>query len=155
MPGSVHKPNSMGRVFKEGPASRHRFEDASSALDSESTVDSASPGHQPDQSFGFVGVELVNDEYPGIVGAGVDYSPSVERIRPPLLLLLPWNSPPSTVSLHDSSMIPLLPVGKRALLLQPRASSETDRKYAPSFRRILGEQLAPDTNCCTTYAPLF
>jgi hypothetical protein len=69
---SVDKLDSVGRVSKECRSGFHGFQNARLPLCPKIILDSAPMGHEADQSFRFVRVELIQDEHPSRVRVSVD-----------------------------------------------------------------------------------
>lgn len=64
VPGRVDEANAMGRVREKGGPRLHRGQMTAFALDAEILLNATQLGHQADQRFGLMRVELVGNEDP-------------------------------------------------------------------------------------------
>lgn len=64
VPGRVNEANAMGRIREKGGSCLHRGQMTAFALDAEILLNATSLGHQADERFGLMRVELIGNEDP-------------------------------------------------------------------------------------------
>ncbi len=64
MPGRVDQAHAVGRVREKGGPRLHRGQMTAFAFDAQILLDATQLGHQADQRFGLMRVELIGNEDP-------------------------------------------------------------------------------------------